>query len=149
MQPNAHIPEELYRQIHAHMPIPCVDIVIIHDGRVLLHKRSNKPAQGQWWFPGGRVLKGETLANAARRKMLEEVGLMPQTLEYIGGDETLFDDGPFDGPTHTINSVFRATVENIDHITLDTQASEWKWFTEADKEWHPYVKAFHSKGLCK
>lgn len=52
---------KLYKTFHQLMPIACVDLVIKSDYGILLGKRRNKPAQGKWWFMGGRVLKGETL----------------------------------------------------------------------------------------
>lgn len=58
------------------MPIPCVDLLVLDSGgNVLLLKRSNAPAKGQWWFPGGRVHLGEARAAAALRKLREECGL--------------------------------------------------------------------------
>ena len=34
----------------------------------LLLLRDNEPEKDNWWFPGGRVIKGETLENAVIRK---------------------------------------------------------------------------------
>ena len=77
------IPKNTYKKIHALMPIPCVDIVIVHNGAVLLGLRNNKPAQGTYWFPGGRVLKGETLFEAAQRKTKQETGLNIKIIKQL------------------------------------------------------------------
>ena len=138
-----YISDELYRRIHEVLPIACVDILLTTGNSFLLAKRSNKPAQGQWFFPGGRILKGETLEDAVRRKAKEEIGTEILIREIIGVEETIFPDGPFGGPTHTINVVFLATAvqpENV--ISLDTQNDEYKWFSYIDNTWHPYVKKF-------
>ena len=66
------IPWSLYEQILDNMPIACVDVAILHDGKVLLVKRLDEPAKGQYWLPGGRVLKGEMLRDAAIRKTRDE-----------------------------------------------------------------------------
>ncbi len=67
---------ELYRQILEFMPIPCVDVAIVAHGAVLLVRRDDPPAQGEWWIPGGRILKGEMMRDAAIRKARQEVGIM-------------------------------------------------------------------------
>jgi colanic acid biosynthesis protein WcaH len=43
-----------------------VDLVLVRDGReVLLGLRTNRPAQGSWFVPGGRILKNEKRADAS------------------------------------------------------------------------------------
>ena len=46
------------------------------DGRVLTCRRApDRPAAGQWEFPGGKVEPGELAAEALRRELHEELGL--------------------------------------------------------------------------
>lgn len=53
--------------------IPCVGAVVLDaGGRILLVRRANPPAQGQWSIPGGRVEPGETHEAAVVRELLEE-----------------------------------------------------------------------------
>jgi 8-oxo-dGTP diphosphatase len=56
-------------------PVPCVGVVAVEDGALLLIRRRNPPSAGRWTLPGGRVEPGETLRAAARREALEETGL--------------------------------------------------------------------------
>jgi ADP-ribose pyrophosphatase YjhB (NUDIX family) len=42
---------------------------------VLLVQRARPPRQGQWSLPGGAQQLGETVADAARRELLEEAGI--------------------------------------------------------------------------
>lgn len=48
---------------------------MFNGGRVLLVQRGSRPAKGLWSIPGGKVRRGETLAEAVRREMLEETGM--------------------------------------------------------------------------
>lgn len=137
------IPLEIYEQLHKFLPIPTVDIILVDKGSFLLVKRKNKPAQGQWFFPGGRVLKGEKLEEAALRKIEEEVGLPVTLKEKLGADEQIFSDGPFGNSTHTISIVFLAESKgHRDSVVLDNQGEEYYWFSRIDDSWHPYVKKY-------
>lgn len=49
--------------------------VIIEDGKVFISSRpADKPPAG-WEFPGGKLEIGETVADAVKRELLEELGL--------------------------------------------------------------------------
>lgn len=49
--------------------------VAIVDDEILLIKRGTEPSAGRWSVPGGRVERGETLAEAVVREVAEETGL--------------------------------------------------------------------------
>lgn len=144
----SQISPELYKKIHAAMPIPCIDAVICHENKVLLCIRTNKPAQGLWWFPGGRVLKGELLIDAVKRKVQEETGLEASDIKMLGTEETLFPDGPFGEPTHTINVVFRVNLSIPQDATIaDGQHVKMCWFTDLPKDLHPYIQKYAERAL--
>jgi len=65
-------------------PVICAGAVI-RDGanRLLMVRRKNRPAQGLWSLPGGRVEPGETHAEAAAREVLEETGLAVDVGELL------------------------------------------------------------------
>lgn len=46
------------------------------EGRILLIQRGRPPEQGLFTIPGGKVEPGEALADACRREVLEETGLL-------------------------------------------------------------------------
>jgi len=68
------------------MPVT-VDLVattVQADGlKVLVVRRAIEPYLGQAALPGGFVLSGETLEQAARREMAEETGVEPAYLEQL------------------------------------------------------------------
>lgn len=51
--------------------------------RVLLIHRSGEPCMGRWALPGGTLRPGESLANAAARKLVEETGVDDVYLEQL------------------------------------------------------------------
>ncbi len=135
------IDHELYRQILESVPIACVDVAIVASGRILLVRRNDDPAKGQWWVPGGRVHKGETLKQAAHRKALEEVGIPCHVGPIIHTDETIFPDGPYGVAIHSINTCFFLYPESkVAAVELDTHHMEFKWVDMIDDGLHPYVK---------
>ena len=69
------------------LPLVSVDLVLVRDGReVLLGLRTNRPAQGSWFVPGGAIRKGEPRAAALQRVAARELqiadllALRPQLL---------------------------------------------------------------------
>lgn len=54
------------------------------EGRLLLVRRSNPPGAGKWSIPGGRVERGERLARAVEREVLEETGLSVSCGRFVG-----------------------------------------------------------------
>ena len=57
--------KQTFQTVVAHTPLISLDLIVENvNGQVLLGQRLNKPAQGCWFVPGGRVLKDETMAHA-------------------------------------------------------------------------------------
>ena len=140
------IEEDLYKQICEKMPIPCVDIILRNsDGNFLLVKRNNEPLKSEFWVPGGRIFKSETSLDACVRKCFEELGVEidPINFNFMGFYEGDFDKNNFDtdGGYHTISLVYDCSLEIEDsEITLDSQSSEFKFFTTLPTEFTEYFK---------
>jgi colanic acid biosynthesis protein WcaH len=135
------IPQHLYNRILTNVPIACVDIAIVARGTVLLVKRKDAPAKGQWWVPGGRVLKGEMMRTTALRKARDEVGIECHVGPIIHTAETIFDDGPCGIPVHSINACFFLyPVEKSFNCNLDGHHLEYQWVDHVPAGIHPYVQ---------
>lgn len=70
-------------------PELCVGAVVVRNGAILLIRRGSPPGEGLWSVPGGRVQRGETLAQAARRELQEETGLDGNVGEAVGWTELI------------------------------------------------------------
>lgn len=127
----AIIAEETYKDILKMMPICCVDLVITYSNKYLLVKRAKEPAKGQWWLPGGRILKNEEIDSAALRKAKEETGLDCEFVTKLGVIEGIFSEGPFGFGVHTI-SVVCLLKAKTDRIKLDSTHTEYKWNDKID-----------------
>ena len=131
------IDDGIYQQIKSLMPICCVDLVLCSDNGVLLCKRNNEPFKGQWFMPGGRVWKGETLEEAVHRKAWEELGI-----DVVIGRQ-LPVQSVLSGNDHTIAIPFIVMPKtNLESVKLDGQHSDTIWVNPDDYsgDLHWYVK---------
>ena len=107
--------------------IPCVGAVITDgQGRILLIKRGHPPGMGLWSLPGGRIEPGETDAQALRREMLEETGLLVEAGALIG---TVRRAAP-DGNVYDIRD-YAATVTG-GTLRAGDDAAEARWVAAGD-----------------
>lgn len=103
-------------------------ILFVHDGRVLLLKRSEsaQDAPGTWAFPGGGIEPGETPEAAARRELQEECGY-----GY---------DGPL-APLYTSSDGFKCYGALCEGFTpqLNDEHTAWQWspFDDLPQPLHP------------
>jgi ADP-ribose pyrophosphatase YjhB (NUDIX family) len=62
--------------------VPAASVVVVDDdGRILLHRRTDN---NRWALPGGVMELGESIADCARREVLEETALTVELLGIIG-----------------------------------------------------------------
>lgn len=85
------IPDDEWAIIVRHVPIVSVDLLVRYDGGILFGKRTNEPAKGEWFIPGGRVQKGETRHNAVHRVASGELDISVDIVESLGAFEHIYD----------------------------------------------------------
>ncbi len=78
-------------------PLVAMDLVIVRGGTdILLGRRRNRPAQGWWFVPGGRIRKNETMQATLARVAHDELGLALADLlappVHLGAFEHFYDD---------------------------------------------------------
>lgn len=95
------------------------------DGRLLLVRRANPPAQGLWSIPGGRVEPGEGDEVAVVREVAEETGLQVTAERLVGSVER---DG-LDGDVYVIEDYLCRVVGG--RLAAGDDASDAGWFTAA------------------
>lgn len=123
------LPATEYDHIREKIPILCVDGIIMGpSAQILLVQRRNPPMRGEWWVPGGRVFKGETLEAAFHRKMREELGIGVKILAPVGYYEVQHPEtsGGIPGGTHAVSVVFCALPLSLE-IVLDEQSVAWRF----------------------
>ena len=91
------IPPADWRTIVENVPLVSVDIVVEYDGGVLLGKRENEPVKGEWFVPGGTVLKNESRTDAVHRVAEEELGEPVIIDECLGTYEHFYDTSEIEG----------------------------------------------------
>lgn len=140
MSNNTFIPSEKYQEILSCMPIACIDFLVVYEWRFLLWKRSNIPYKGEWFVPGGRILKGETQNSAFARKLFEETGIRNQDIAkyfLLWIYDTQFIGNVFDPamPTHTINITYAIELAQSVKIIPDVQNEWFQWFSREEIQW--------------
>lgn len=139
------IEKSLYAEIQNNLPILCVDILVRYKGKYLLIKRLEEPVRDVYWVIGGRVLKNEPLRAAARRKMVEEIGILPYEMEMIGVYEDQYEEsslGAVKGGYHTVSVVFEAFIGSLYGLKLDGTSAEWGLFDDLPVRFK--VKGFYN-----
>lgn len=139
------IPAQEYARIQRRVPEACVEVFLERDGGVLLVRRTNEPAKDEWFWPGTRLYKGETLEAAAHRVAREELGLEVNVTGRLGVYSHFWDTSAVEGvdSRHTVNVVFRATpVEDDVEITLDDQHDAYRFAEKLDPGLHEYVRRY-------
>jgi colanic acid biosynthesis protein WcaH len=141
------IPEETFATCLNNIPQPCVDLVVEYDGGILLTRRQNEPAKGEWFWPGSRLYKGERLGDAAVRVAREELGLDPVTVERLGVSEHFWEASAIKvvETRHTIPIVYRVVPEGDQSIALDSQHDDYRVVSEPPENANRYVVEYFER----
>lgn len=143
-EPVRWIPEDTFETCLRNTPQVCVDLVVCHDGGLLLARRSIEPAEGEWFWPGGRLHKGESLEAAVHRLAEAELGLDVTIQAQLGATEHRWDGSSVDGldSRHTVPIVYRVEPTDGLDVTLDDQHDDWRLLREPESTLHEYVRRY-------
>lgn len=143
-QPSTErIPLPEWTSIVEHVPIVSVDLLVVYDGSIVLGKRQNEPAKGEWFVPGGRVHKHERLEAAVHRVAREELGVTVTIQERLGVYEHLYHDAEIEGVNgkHYLANGFVVEAEERPEIS-DDQHEQIRLFDSLPDSLHEYVQAY-------
>jgi ADP-ribose pyrophosphatase YjhB (NUDIX family) len=106
-------------------PITAVAAFILDDeGRVLLIRRAKNPAMGKLAPPGGFVDAGESLEQAIRREIAEEVGLDAWDVRYLSSHPNNY---VYNGRGRPVCDVFfTARTGSLEVVLQTEEASDWQ-----------------------
>ena len=97
-----------------------VGAVIVRDGSILMVRRGREPARGLWSIPGGRLERGESIADAVRREVREETGLDVEVGGLLGVFEVIGED-------HFVILDHVASVTGDHSVRAGDDAGEVRW----------------------
>jgi colanic acid biosynthesis protein WcaH len=131
---------ETFKTIIDTTPLVSIDLLVRNaQGQILVGKRVNRPAQGYWFVPGGRILKNERLAEAFSRLTEAELGveLDIKNARYLGLYEHFYDDSIFTDDhtvvsTHYVVNGFELVLPNGDVSLPKEQHNEYRWLSEEE-----------------
>lgn len=144
---DERIPAGRYAAFQRSLPEACVELFVEHDGAALLLRRTNEPAKGRWFWPGGRLYKGEELEAAAHRVARTELGIAVELIDQLGVYSHFWDTSALDGveSRHTVNVVYRAEpAEEPFDLRLDDQHDDCRFVSTVEPDLHPYVRRYLS-----
>lgn len=118
-----------------------VAAVIEREGEVLLCRRPREKRHGgRWEFPGGKILQNESILSAARREILEELGLK---VLGVRGQSV-----PMDDPASDYTIEFVATVTQGDPEPMEHEEIAWVRLDEVtDYDLAPADRTFAEQHL--
>lgn len=150
---TARLPSEDFRFVVRATSLCALDLIIENNaGEVLLGLRSNPPAQGFWFVPGGRIYKNERIRAALWRLLEEEIGLAPDDVIGIAlqglydhiYEENYSSDSAFN--THYIVGACRIALRDGASLDPDSQHTQIRFFPvaelQSDARVHRFVKYY-------
>jgi colanic acid biosynthesis protein WcaH len=130
--------DEDFLQIVRLAPLVSIDLIIRDASlNVLVALRTNEPAKGVYFVPGGCIRKHETIENAFMRILTAEIGCSASFAEarFLGAFEHFYTTNRFGFPgtgTHYVVLAYEVQFDHLPSVTLDGQHSAYRWMNEAE-----------------
>jgi colanic acid biosynthesis protein WcaH len=148
--PAMLLDNEKFLQVIEATPLVSVDLIFRNAaGEVLLGKRTNPPAQGFWFVPGGRIRKGERIEQALQRVCRAELGVGLEQATLLGTYNHLYEENFLSRPgigTHYVVLGFECSLIPGEKLQPDQQHSDLLWWSLPalldSPEVHPLTKGY-------
>lgn len=121
-------------------PALAADCVIFHEDAVVLVRRKYDPFKGHYALPGGAVEIDETVEDACRREMREEIGLDVRNLRLIG----VYSKPDRDPRGHTVSIAYIADAD-ISKMKAGSDAASAELITD----WREQKLAFDHREIIE
>ena len=116
-------------------PLVSIDLCLLCEGQLLMGRRQNEPLKGQWFTPGGRLLKNERWQDGLARIAKAELGLTVTSddFELMGVWDHFYENSAIDEgiSTHYVNLPHVCYLETQPELSLDAQHESVRWFDVA------------------
>lgn len=100
------------------------DIILIHDNKILLTKRTSSDLKYNWVLPGGHLdFEDYNLEEAAKRELLEETGIKVKSLNQF----RTYSNADRDIRKRVISTVFYKQLLLKPQLFINEEVSEFKW----------------------
>jgi colanic acid biosynthesis protein WcaH len=124
--------DEEFGRVIAAAPLVSIDLIVMNEaGQVLLGRRRNRPAQGYWFVPGGRIRKEERLREALLRIAQTELGCVTTPGRLLGAFDHIYPDnflGQPDISTHYVVLGYRCGLPAGSRPVADRQHAQLQWW---------------------
>jgi colanic acid biosynthesis protein WcaH len=147
-----HLDRQTFSHIVQYAPLVSIDLIVKdREGRILVGYRTNEPAKGYYFVPGGVIRKGETIERAFSRILSAETGCAAAFADArpLGVFEHFYDKNAFGDPgygTHYVVLGYALQLDGSPAIVLDAQHRDCKWMDAmellASPEVHEYTKTY-------
>lgn len=153
---------EKYLQALSLTQVVSIDLIVKNSqGKVLVGKRKNKPAQGYFFVPGGRIYKNETIPQGIERLAEMELGISLKnfTHNFLCISDHIYPDnflGAVDSEQKPVGTHYLCigveldlNKSRMDEKIFSDQHSAMNWLTQEEilsrKDVHPNTKLYFGK----
>ena len=132
-------------------PLCSIDILIKFKKKYLFGLRSNRPAKGYYFVPGGRILKNENYEFTIKRILKNELGLSIKNIKYefLGIYNHIYEDNVFNVKkinTHYFVCAIMINFNRIINLRSDYQHDKFILQTKSEalknKRIHKFCKIY-------
>lgn len=144
--------DDVFADVVRHAPLISIDLIMRDpEGKILVGWRTNEPARGSWFVPGGCIRKDESLADAFARILIAETGCRATMAQarFLGVYQHFYPTNRFGRPgfgTHYVVLAHELALPARPAIVLDDQHRDHRWMAPAElassPDVHPYSKAY-------